>query len=78
MMPDRIEKLWRSFKVAAFPFELSKQQNIDLKRTFFAGAVAMIAAIGEVPLEVMSAEDTLTELKAELMMFNEEVRAGRA
>ena len=45
---------------------------------FFGGAAGMIAAITEVPVESMTTEDMFSEVQAELLSFNEDVKAGRA
>jgi hypothetical protein len=74
----RLEKQWQSFKVACFPPDLSKQQTIDLRRTFFGGAAGMIAAMTEIPVESISTEDLFSEMQAEMLTFNEDVKAGRA
>ncbi len=74
----RLEKQWLSFKAACFPPNLSKQQNIDLKRTFYGGAAGLIAAMAEIPVESMSSEDLLSEVQADMLTFNEDVKAGRA
>jgi hypothetical protein len=74
----RLEKQWQLFKEAVFPPGLSKQQSIDLKRTFFGGAAGMIAVMTEVPVESMTTEDLFSEVQAELLTFNEDVKAGRA
>jgi hypothetical protein len=74
----RLERQWQSFKGSCFPPNLSKQQNIDLKRTFFGGAAGLINAMTEIPVESMSTDELFSEVQAELLMFNEDVKAGRA
>lgn len=76
-----LEKQWKSFCLKCFG-DISEQQYIDLKRTFFGGAAAMFAEVmnmldpGLEPTE----EDlkNMTSLQNELHAFNEEVKAGRA
>ena len=74
----RLEKQWQQFAAACFPPDISKQQRIDLRRTFYGGAVGLLAAIGEIPIDKMSTEDLLTEVQSELMNFNEDVKAGKS
>ena len=75
---QRLEKQWQSFKETCFPPGLSKQQNIDLKRTFFGGAAGLIHVMTEIPVESMTTEELFSEVQAELLTFNEDVKAGRA
>jgi len=77
-MEGMLEREWQTFKAACFPPNLSKQQNIDLKRTFFGGAAGLINALTKVPIESMDTSDLLSLLQTELLMFNEDVKAGRA
>lgn len=77
-MSGRLENQWQSFKAACFTSNLSKQQNIDLKRTFYGGAAGLIVAMAEIPVESMSMEDLLSEVQAEMLTFTEDVKAGRA
>ena len=77
-MSGRLEGQWETFRATCFPPNLSKQQSIDLKRTFFGGAAGMIYAMTETPLGSMSATDLFTELQTELLTFNEDVKAGRS
>lgn len=74
----RLEKQWQSFKAACFPPNLSKQQAIDLRRTFFGGAAGFVAVLKDVALEDESTENLYSDLQTELMIFNEDVKAGRA
>lgn len=78
MPANRLERQWQSFKAACFPPDLSKQQAIDLRRTFFGGAAGLIAVMAEIPIKDMSTEDIFSEVQAEMFMFNEDVKAGRA
>lgn len=77
-MEGMLDRQWQTFKAACFPPNLSKQQNIDLKRTFFGGAAGLINALNDVPLASMDTSDLLSQLQAELLMFNEDVKAGKA
>jgi hypothetical protein len=77
-MEGMLDRQWQTFKAACFPPDLSKQQNIDLKRTFFGGAAGLINALNEVPIESMDTSDLLSKLQMELLTFNEDVKAGRA
>jgi hypothetical protein len=77
-MGGRLEMQWQDFKKVCFPPNLSKQQSIDLKRTFFGGAAGLIGAMRDIPVDSMSTEDLFSELQAELLTFNEDVKAGRA
>lgn len=73
----RIEKEWEVFCASCFPPDLSKQQRIDLKRTFYGGMTGFIAILYKsTPDE--SEEDLLSSLQSELYIFNEDVKAGRA
>ena len=71
----RIETEWEAFCDACFPPGLPKQQRIDLKRTFFGGAKALVNVIYNASDE--SDENLLTAINTELLMFNEDVKAGR-
>ncbi len=76
-----IEKEWRKFCLACFG-NISDQQYIDLRRTFYGG----IAALLSVQLNQLEGGDEATEndlammhsIQDELIYFNDEVKAGRA
>lgn len=69
---------WESFRHACFPPDLSKQQMIDLRRTFFGGAAGLLSAMSSASLEEVGTEDLLSAVQTELLTFNEDVKAGRA
>ena len=73
-----IEKQWLDFRKAVFPPNLPKQQYIDLRRTFYGGMAAFIVAGSEKSEEEQSGEEFLSLIQAELMTFNEDVKANRA
>ena len=75
-MSGRIEKEFETFAAACFG-AMGKQQWIDLKRTFYGGVTAFMAIVQAAP-EGESDEDTLSGIQAELLRFNEDVKAGRA
>ena len=76
-----IEQQWKAFCLACFG-DISEQQYIDLRRTFYGGASTTYFAI----ISMLSPGDEPTEadlqkmrdLHAELQAFNDEVKAGRA
>lgn len=73
---NRVANEFDIFCQAVFPPDLSKQQRIDLKRTFYAGIAAFF--ILAVKYAGESEEDTITAIQMELLHFNEDVKAGRA
>ena len=75
---DRLENKWREFCLACFGANLPKQQYIDLRRTFMGGAVGLLAVFMELPEAALSTEQIMSEVQAELLTFNEDVKAGRA
>jgi hypothetical protein len=76
-----IEFEWRKFCLACFS-DLDKQQYIDLRRTFYGGASALFFVfmnLLEPGVEPTEGDlDRVTALQAELLKFNEDVKAGRA
>lgn len=76
-----IESEWKKFCLACFG-NISEQQYIDLRRTFYGGASALFFLFmnmlepGEEPTEADLTR--ITALRAELFAFNEEVKAGKA
>lgn len=76
-----IENEWRKFCLACFG-NIDEQQYIDLRRTFYGGASALFFVFmnlfepGVEPTEGDLAR--VTALQAELLKFNEDVKAGRA
>lgn len=78
-MKKHIEHQWKTFAQTCFGGEdsLPKQQRIDIKRTFYGGIAAFIGLTMESDPK-QSEEDLLSEVQAELLTFNEDVKAGRA
>lgn len=74
----RLEEQWLSFRKTCFPPDLAKQQYIDLRRTFYGGAAACLGVLGQLGNEAKSVEDDLSEVQAELLSFNQDVKSGRA
>lgn len=76
-----IEKEWRKFCLACFG-NISDQQYIDLRRTFYGGVSSLLS----VQLNQLEPGDDATEsdlammhsIQDELIYFNDEVKAGRA
>jgi hypothetical protein len=76
-----IEKEWRAFCLACFR-DISKQEYIDQRRTFYAGASALYFLL----MNRIDSGDEVTEadiqmmhnLRDEILRFNEDVKAGRA
>ncbi len=76
-----IEQEWKKFCLACFG-NISDQQYIDLRRTFYGGASAVFFALmsmldpGDEPTEADL--QRMRDLHAELHKFNDDVKAGRA
>lgn len=76
-----IEIEWRKFCLACFG-DISKQQYIDLRLTFYGGAAALYFILmtaldaGDVPTEADLAR--MRTLHAEIHDFNEDVKSGKA
>lgn len=80
-MNPLIEQEWRKFCLACFG-DVSREQYIDLRRTFYGGAAALYGTImnilepGDEPTEADL--ERMNSLHNELQNFNEDVKAGRA
>lgn len=77
-----LEQQWKEFCLACFG-NISEQQYIDLRRTFYGGASALFIIIMNFldPSTDEPAEadmQKMTSLKDEIFKFNQEVKAGRA
>jgi hypothetical protein len=76
-----IEAEWKEFCLACFG-NLSEQQYIDLRRTFYGGASALYFALmkmldpGAEPTDADLAK--MRAFHVELTAFNEDVKAGKA
>lgn len=76
-----IEQLWRDFCLKCFG-NISEQQYIDLRRTFYGGASALYFALmaqldpGDEPSEADL--EKMRGVQAELVAFNELVKQGKA
>ena len=79
MNSGKLQKAFDDFALASFG-DISKQQYIALRRTFIAGAVTMfsVAMTGLSDVEEVTAKDLdmMADLRAELLEFNEAVKAG--
>jgi len=69
-----IEKEWDSFNITVVPKEASHGQVRDLRMAFFAGALAAFDTIVERPGKLEDYKERLTEIKAEILTYSEEVR----
>jgi hypothetical protein len=80
-MNETIDHEWKSFSSACFR-DISEQQYIDLRRTFYAGAAALYGLL----MQRLDGGDEVTEhdiemmhrLREEMRRFNEDVKAGIA
>lgn len=76
-----IEGEWKAFCLACFG-DISEQQYIDLRRTFYGGASALffifmsVLEPGEEPTE--GDLEKITALQNEILSFNKDVKAGKA
>jgi len=76
-----IEAEWKKFCVACFG-DISDQQYIDLRRTFYGGVSALYLLLmrmldpGDEPTEADLAK--MRSIHNELMAFNEAVKTGKA
>lgn len=81
-MENIIEREWNGFVQKAFRPNLPEHQLRDLKRTFFAGVAGTLAVCSEQIPQGADEDRWLTErvlqICAELHLFNEDVKAGRA
>jgi hypothetical protein len=75
MSSHRIEDEWRSFCITCFS-DISEQQYIDLRRTFYGGVAGFINIVtqhSDIPVEQL-----YEELKDELRTFLRSVKEGRS
>jgi hypothetical protein len=76
-----IEEEWKKFCLACFG-NISDQQYIDLRRTFYGGASALYFALMKMlDPGIEATEADLEKMRAfhgELAAFNEDVKAGKA
>lgn len=78
-MKNLIQEEFDKFALQCFG-NISKQQYIDLRRTFFGGASTFYSLVAN-----LSSDDDITEgdlnqvaeFREELIQFNEDVKAGR-
>lgn len=76
-----IDHMWREFCLKCFA-NISHEQYIDLRRTFYGGASALFFLM----MRYLDSGDEVTEhdmammhnLKDEIYSFNEDVKAGKA
>jgi hypothetical protein len=73
----RLEMQWKGFVAQTFQGEINKQQLIDLKRTFFAGAKGFFNLISSPNRPAEQDEQFVADICEELNRFNEDVKAGR-
>lgn len=76
-MPETLQKQFDKFCLTCFR-DITEQQYIDLRRTFFGGASAMYfqvtGPVAELPDEEAMA--ALTQYREEIFAFNESVKRG--
>lgn len=79
--PRLIEAEWRVYAEHAVPFDTSDQQRTECRRAFYAGATALVRALGKLGPSVDPIETYLAVFMGaadELKRFLDEGRAGRA
>lgn len=81
MPPGYLQQEFTSFCVACFR-DLSEQQYVDLRRTFFGGAASMfgvlMSEIGPEDGSIQAGEALMKKLQKELRDFYEAVKRGEA
>lgn len=78
---ETIEYQWQDFCLKCFG-NLDPQQYVDLRRTFYGGAVALYGLL----MQHLDSGDEITDhdvqmmhnLRDEILRFNEDVKAGKA
>ena len=76
-----IETEWRVYAEQGIPFGASDEQRIECRRAFYAGATALVRALGKLGPGVDPVEACLAVFKGaadELKRFIEDGKAGRA
>ena len=76
-----IEAEWRVYAEQGIPFDASDEQRVECRRAFYAGATALVRALGKLGPGVDPIEAYLAVFKGaadELKRFIEEGNAGRA
>jgi hypothetical protein len=77
-----IETEWRNFAEAVLPVNASTVQHVEMRRAFYAGAVALFAALvtgmdpGDEPTEMDLAK--MDSIKAEFDRYEADLKARRA
>ena len=76
-----IEAEWRVYAEQGIPIDASDEQRVACRRAFYAGATALVRALGKLGPGVDPVEACLAVFKGaadELKRFIEESKAGRA
>lgn len=79
-MSGRVAAIWASFAERVLPMRAGSVQKRETKRSFYAGAAAMLEIVSNLSAE-LSEEDACRELaavEAELLDFMADVERGRA
>lgn len=73
-----VAEAWGTYKTAAYPDGMTKQQEHQLRSTFYAASLFMISELEEMSNTVEDDDvicDELDKLKKELCAFADEVKA---
>ncbi|OHC80269.1 MAG: hypothetical protein A3G73_01665 [Rhodospirillales bacterium RIFCSPLOWO2_12_FULL_67_15] len=76
-----IEAEWRVYAEQGIPFDASDEQRVECRRAFYAGATALVRALGKLGPGVDPIEAYLAVFEGaadELKRFIEDGKAGRA